>query len=233
MTRLPLLGLGDSLLRLVQVNVRFCNNLGRVTGEFLRDVVATLEEPYAANGETRQQGSNGASRTPAAAPPAPAPAHPPAPRASSQTITLLEAEAGNWAVGAFTILNHFDYEIVARPQTSGFFDPPGTTAVPRLVFEPEAVTLAPHEQVLVRMMGGIDQSLQPEVRYRCEVTVPALPGSQIPVVIRRKPDRPKPVPEPAPAPAASAAERRPSDDKSNHKVVRRPTRRGKRSKKSR
>jgi len=230
MPRLPLLGLGDALLRVLELNARYCTILGRVAGEFLRDLAGTLEEPFSAQEGTRRSISNDARHPSAPAQPRP-PASAPGNPVSREPITLLEAEAGCWAVGAFTVGNHLEHEIVARPQASAFSHPPGTAGSPRLVFEPEVVSLAPREQVLVRMMAAVDDSLQPEVRYRCEVIVPALPGSHIPVVIRRRPDRPKPVAVPeTPAPSPVPVEIQPS---AKPKSVHQPNRTASRSRRAR
>ena len=193
MPRLPVLG--DALSRLLEVNARYYTTLGRVTADFLRELVVTLEvplrapeEPRSAAEETRRGTSNGGQYARhETAPPSPPPA-PPAP--SQQTIILLEAEADQTAMGMFLVANQLDHEVLARPQAWPFYDPPGIADMPRLVFDPEVISLAPHERVLVKVIATVDRSMQPEVRYRCEVSVPALADTRIPIVIRRRPDRP-------------------------------------------
>lgn len=190
MPRLP--RLGDALFRLLEVNARYYGTLGRVTADFLHELAATLETPARPAGpageEPRRNGSNGAPHPYPEAAPAPRPAAQPA--TPVQPIILLEAEADQTAIGVFLVANHLDREVQARPQAWPFYDPPGTASHPRLVFDPEVIALAPEERVLVKIIAIVDRSLQPEVRYRCEVSVPALADTRIPVVIRRRPDRP-------------------------------------------
>jgi hypothetical protein len=200
--RIPILG--DALSRFLEANARYHTALGRVTVEFLRELAVVLEAPQRATQESPRDHSNGVPRQPEPAPP---PAQPVAPR----PIILLEAEAEGTAVGVFLLANHLDHEILARPEASPFFDPPETAATPRVTFEPETVSLAPQERMLVKMIAAVDKSLQPDVRYHCEVSVPALAGTRIPVVIRRRPDRPQPVEaSPPPAEVTPPAEAKPA-----------------------
>jgi hypothetical protein len=56
---------------------------------------------------------------------------------------------------------------------------------PAFRFEPETIKLAPREQMLVRMSVQISKRFRPNVAYRGEVTIPDLPGTRVPVVLRR------------------------------------------------
>jgi hypothetical protein len=116
-------------------------------------------------------------------------------------VMLLDAEAGGAAVGFFVVENTLKHEVAVRVLASEFIEPAGTMCRPKLTFYPEPLTLAPGEQVAMRAIAAIDHTLEPGVRYRCQLTVPALPGTAIPVVIRRRPDQP--------AAATSAAAREP------------------------
>ena len=102
---------------------------------------------------------------------------------------LLEAEAGAAAVGFFVVENTLTHEVLVRVLASEFIEPAGTTCRPRLTFYPEPLTLAPGEQIAMRALAAIDHTLEPGIRYRCRLTVPELPGTAIPVVIRRRPDQ--------------------------------------------
>ncbi len=247
MPRIPLLG--DALSRLLDVNTRYYATLGRVTADFLRELAVALEVPPLVPEERRRTASNGAHHPPEhhsseQHPPAQyaphEPASPPRPpvqaAAPQQAVILLEAEADQTAVGVFLVGNPLNHEVQARPQAWPFYDPPGTTSVPHLVFEPEVISLAPREQTMIKILATVDTSLQPEVRYRCEVSVPALADTRIPVVIRRRPDRPKFVVEShpiasetrAPEPAASTAVSKETAE-AVAKPARRPVRPGKRS----
>ena len=218
MVRLPLLE--DSLSEVIRLNARFANTLGRVTIEFLRDMATTLNQSPLIDfdGTRRQQTPRPdpyASHAPRHrhADPEPAPAPAPAPPAApQQSIMLLEAEAGGTAIGFFLVQNTLAHEVSVRVQASPFVAPSAPTARPRLTFYPEPVSLAPGEQITMRALVAIDETLEPGVRYRCELTVPALPGTAIPVVVRRRRDR-------AAETTAAAAERsepaEPSQEASN------------------
>jgi hypothetical protein len=189
--------LEDSIYEVVRLNGRIAGALGRVAVEFLRDVTTTLNEsplldldggrrdrrprqaPYDAE-PTRLARPQAAWAPP---PPPPQPAPPP------QSVMLLEAEAGTVAVGFFVVENTLTHEVLVRVLASEFFEPAATTSRPRLTFYPEPVMLAPGEQIAMRALAAIDDTLEPGTRYRCRLTMPALPGTAIPVVIRRRPDQ--------------------------------------------
>jgi hypothetical protein len=193
MLRLPLFD--ESLYRLLKLNAAFANTLGRATAEFLRDVVETLNESRLLQpmeplrpGAPRPPRRSGAQpeHSASAQDRAMAPARPTA----SPSVMLLEAEAGSLGLGFFLVENTLPHEVSVKVQASAFLEPPGCSASPRLTFYPDVVTLAPAEQITMRAIAAVDDTLEPGVRYRCELTVPALPGTRIPVVIRRRAGQP-------------------------------------------
>jgi hypothetical protein len=189
----------NDLLKLLDVNARYCSILGNVAASFLRDLAGTLEGPWRNPEEPRSVGDRSnfvergnyvpdvARHHEPVSPPGQAVAVVPEPAA--QATILLDAEAGHTAIGVFMVGNHLNHEILVHPQVSPFYEPPGTTSLPRVAFEPDMVRLAPRERVLIRISATVDRSLQPDVRYRCEVSVPSLDASRIPVVVRRRSDR--------------------------------------------
>ena len=195
MVKLP--RLEDSIYEVVRLNGRIAESLGRVAVEFLRDVTTTLNESPLLDldgsrrnrrpRQARDYGEPSRAAQPQAAwtppPPPPRPASPP------PSVMLLEAEAGGVAVGFFVVENTLTDEVLVRVLASDFIEPAGTTCRPRLTFYPEPLTLAPGEQIAMRALAAIDDTLEPGIRYRCQLTVPALPGTAIPVVIRRRPDQ--------------------------------------------
>ena len=200
MVKLP--RLEDSIFEVVRINGRIAEALGRVAVEFLRDVTTTLNDSPlldldAARRHRRPRSMRDdadplRARPPETVwtpPPPPRPAPAPAP-APAQSAMLLEAEAGTVAVGFFVVENTLTHEVPVHVLASNFIEPVGTTLRPRLTFYPEPLTLAPGEQIAMRALAAIDDTLEPGVRYRCQLTVPALPGTAIPVVIRRRPDQP-------------------------------------------
>jgi hypothetical protein len=170
---LPLLPLDRTLLeRLLKLDARFVDELGRVTRDFLRESGATLGESLRA----REDG--GSHPTPAVPMPQP-------PRPLGATI-VLEEEASKIASSVFLVQNNQNYEITVRPEFSQFLDPLAPGASPNVSFDPKEVRLPPQMQVSIRIMAFIDPNLQPDVLYKCELTVPALGGTRTPVIIRRR-----------------------------------------------
>jgi hypothetical protein len=100
---------------------------------------------------------------------------------------VLEGEAGSPALGVFLVVNHLGHEVSARVTASAFSDADGRSVQPSFIFDPDLIVLAPAEQVLVRVMLLIEDSLEPDVRYRGEFTIPELAGTHIPIVLRRRP----------------------------------------------
>jgi hypothetical protein len=167
---LPLLPLDRALLeRLLKVDARYVDELGRVTREFLRESGAAL-------GESLRAREDSGSR-PISAVPLPQPAKPP-----GGTI-VLEEEAGKIASDVFLVQNNQNNEVTVRPEVAQFLDPP---ASPKLSFDPREAKLPPQMQVSFRIMAFIEPNLQPDVLYKSELTVPALGAAKTPVVIRRR-----------------------------------------------
>lgn len=103
---------------------------------------------------------------------------------TARTI-VVEAEAGKRGLGVFMVENTSG-ETVSGPLTvSGFTGPSGKKVRPTVTFSPDLVTLDPGDQVLVQVAALVDEALEPDVRYRAEISVPTLSGTRIPLVIRR------------------------------------------------
>jgi hypothetical protein len=117
---------------------------------------------------------------------------------------VLEAPAGQTAVGAFMVQNRLAQRVAAPVVPSAFLDPSGAEVRPALAFEPDVVSLESGEQGLVRVTATIDERLGPGVGYRGEVTVPGPSGDRIALVLRRRDETAQSVA----TPAASAARRR-------------------------
>ena len=99
---------------------------------------------------------------------------------------VLESEAGGLALGAFLIENGLPDAVDAPIEVSGFVGPDGAEIRPLLKFDPGSIRLESREQVLVRVVARIDKALEPDVRYRGVISVPGLPGTQVPLVLRRR-----------------------------------------------
>jgi hypothetical protein len=185
----------------LELNLRYYSTVGRLTVDYFKDLFAALSPLQAARSQPRPstQPVVPAPPTPPASPASP-PAMPPAmPRspaaaapAQQAGVMVLESEAGGQALGVFLVANNLGHEISAPVTASTFAAENGHTVQPAFIFDPAMVTLASGEQMLVRVVTVIDDSLVPEVRYRGEFTIPELAGTRIPIVLRRRPDQPEP-----------------------------------------
>jgi hypothetical protein len=165
-------GLEQIWRRALEANARYYEALGQVTTEYLKALVGVLGDVKL---PASLAGRAAAPVPPAATPPAPAP-----------SAMVLEAPAGQPAVGAFMVQNRLGQRVAAPVVTSAFLDPSGVEVRPALAFEPDVVSLESGEQVLVRVTATIDERLEPGVGYRGEVTVPGLSGDRIALVLRRR-----------------------------------------------
>ncbi|MCI0390636.1 MAG: hypothetical protein MOB07_17965 [Acidobacteria bacterium] len=183
--------LEDLLRRSMDAYMRYYGAVGQLTVDYMKDLMATWSQ-------VRIPSTPAVSFQTTTPPPAPTrseepsiasqPAPQSAPQSAKQSIgvMVLEGDAGGGALGVFLVENHLGREVSARVTATGFTAPDGSEVHPALVFDPEVIALQPGEQLLVRVMAAIDDSLEPDVRYQGEFTVPELTGTRIPVVLRRR-----------------------------------------------
>ena len=191
--------------RAFELNMRYYGALGRLTADYFRDFLGVLGDVRTSQGGQRPQPSAAS-----AAPP------PPAPEKRS-AVMVLEEEAGRGALGVFLVENHLDHEVSARPVVSAFVDSAGRQVRPAVKFDPEVVALRSGEQLLVRVIAVMDESLEPEVRYEGEVTIPELKGTRIPIVLRRRAKSSDQPPLSAPASAPARPRRKPAKPLKSHR----------------
>lgn len=181
--------------RSLDLNVRYYGAVGRLTADYFKDlasVLANLGTPQT-QGASKASVNTEGSRAAAAASPAP--------QSSAAASMVLEGEAGGRVLGVFMVENHLSQGISAKVVASPFADAAGRTVQPLMAFEPETIVLGPGEQLLVRVLAVIDETLEPDVRYLGQFTIPGLAGTRIPVVLRRRAS-----PAVVSEPAADAAE---------------------------
>jgi hypothetical protein len=174
---------GGVLRRAVDANLRYYEALGRLSVEYLQTLAGLVDDVT-----LPRLGGVSMSRT---APAPPAPPGPVLPRAASEAAPqaaalVLEAEHGGTATGLFMVQNTLSEKVSAPVLASPFRAEDGGEAAPKLVLDPEVVTLAPGEQMLVRVTTAIDEALAPGVSYRGELSVPGVAAKGIPLVLRRR-----------------------------------------------
>lgn len=175
---------GGVLRRAVDANLRYYEALGRLSVEYLQTLAGLVEDVTL----PRLGGvSMSRSALPPTAPPGPALPPRPAPEGAAPVAALvLEAEQGGTATGLFMVQNTLPEKVSAPVLVSSFRAEGGGEAAPKLVLDPEVVTLGPGEQMLVRVTTAIDEALAPDVSYRGELSVPGVAAKGIPLVLRRR-----------------------------------------------
>lgn len=190
----------------LELNIRYYSALSQLTLNYYKDLIGVLADLRT---------------TPSSQPqpiiPPPPVTTAPSPQAS---VMVLEGETGGQALGVFLIANNLRHEVTARVVASPFVNPGGHTVQPAFTFDPEVIRLAPAEQLLVRVMTVIDDSLEPEVRYRGEFTIPELSGTPIPIILRRRSSQDK-----AAAETSSTASNIPQENKPSKRSRSRKTKR--------
>ena len=170
-------GLAETWQRVIEANLRYYEGLIRLSSDYLGAVIGTLGEirpAWPGRPVVMDERRHVAADTSGVHTHTPAPA------------LVLEAEAGRDAMGAFLVENHLNHRVVAPIVTSVFRDPAGREVHPKLSFEPDSIALEPGEQILVRVGVSLDETTEPGVGYRGEVSIPGLSNSRIQLVIRRR-----------------------------------------------
>jgi hypothetical protein len=166
-------GLKNGVRQLALLNLRFYSSLVDLS----RNYLDTLKNAIELGGVT--------SAPPLRQSEAPPPAAPP---------LLLAARAGERAQGAFAIVNNLQQTVDAAVQVTGDIDPT------KLQLSPQDATLAPGEQLVVRMSVAIDDAMVVGRDLHAAVSIPGLGSRAIAIVVRRLADT-------APAGASGKAER--------------------------
>ena len=164
----------EMLKRAVDLNMRYYTALGKLASDYMRDLVTAVTDIQAF------QNTAGAPAKTAATPP-------PSPQRSGAAQMVLEALAGEKAPGVFLVENSLPHEVKASVVAGTFTAESGKHAKVKFEFDPPAISLRAGEQVLVRVQAHMTQDMQPDVRYYGEFLIPAIQGTRIPVVLRRRP----------------------------------------------
>jgi hypothetical protein len=164
--------------RALELNIKYYGGLGKLTADYLRDLGAVMSNAQSAPAPGGSAASAAEARPAATSAP---PSQPGAP------VIVLEGESGSTALGVFLVGNSLPHDVSARVTASPILDESGRQGKAAFVFDPPSISLRPGEQLLVRVTAVIDPSLEPDARYRGELSIPELGGTRIPVIIRRRP----------------------------------------------
>jgi hypothetical protein len=171
------------LRRAIEANLEYYTALGRLSVEYLQTLSALVTEtrvPILRGVSLTRTGNMPADETSRQNRPAPG-------TAASVAALVLESAHGGTATGLFMVQNGLAEKVSAPVLASAFRSETGREIGPELEFDPEIVTLAPGEQMLVRVSATIDESFEPDVSYRGELSVPGIAGTPIPLVLRGRP----------------------------------------------
>jgi hypothetical protein len=158
----------EAWVEVAEAGLRFWGRLGRLAFESVSAIATERRNDV----------------TPAAAVAAAARVEAPTPPAE-HTI-LVEAEAGQSGRAVFLVENRTPEPVSVSVEVSPFVDGKGREVRPQIAFRPEVITLDPGEQTVVEAAVAVDQTLKAGIRYRADMSVPALPGTTIPIVVRRR-----------------------------------------------
>jgi hypothetical protein len=165
----------DVWRRTLDATVQFYRTVGELAVDYLQSLVAsvtTLETT-----PVSRAGASGSANSPVSHPaPLTRPPHP-------VSTMVLEAEDGAQAVGVFLVENLLSRPVTASPAASDFLGEDGRKIKSSLIFHPPSMTLAPGEQILVRVQASFGKDMKPGVRYQGEIRVPGLLGTSIPLAL--------------------------------------------------
>ncbi len=103
-------------------------------------------------------------------------------------VLVLEGAAANEVSAAFLVENSLPHAVDGSVEVGPFEDADGATVQARLDFEPAAFSLSPGERRLVRVSVTMPGSLPMNADCRATIRVPGVPGTTIPVLLRRLAD---------------------------------------------
>jgi len=183
----PRSGFATLVARAMEADARYYEALGRLTSTWLRElaeVAAAVRLPQLTALRTPIS-TTVAPASPATSRPATAPVTEPVagPAAEPHAAALvLEAAGGEKATGAFLVENTLAQRVEHAVEAGPLTGPAGETDI-ELSLVPDAVGLDPGEQVVVRVITVVPPGLAGE--HRGTVRVAAVPGAEMPVVVRR------------------------------------------------
>lgn len=154
-------GLDELFRRAVDLNLRYYGAVGKLAADYLRDLANVV-------GNLPQQPASGSHSTSAAQ-------------------LLFEAGLGEIASGAFLVENSLPQDVQGSVVASPLSDPAGRQSQPKVAFDPATIALKRGERALVKATLVITPELEAGVRYTGDFHMPQLPGTRIPVVVRRRP----------------------------------------------
>jgi hypothetical protein len=177
-------GLGQAWREAMEANARYYEAWGELASRWVRDLAQASQSATlptlpplrlsTGSGTAAPVRPPGVAASQAAAAPAPAPA-----------VLVLEGPTGAAASAAFLVENTLSHPVDGSVEVEPFENIDGVAVLVRLDFEPEAISLAPGERRLVRVSVTLPPTLPSDIDCRSTIRVVGVPGTTIPVVLRR------------------------------------------------
>ncbi len=181
----PATGLEEAWRRAMDANIRFYRAWGELTAGWAREVTAagaSLTPTTLALGRTSVPATSPGGRS-AATPP-----DPPPPASAKAPVLVLEALGGQAVSASFLVENSWSHPVEGRVGAGEFHSATGDSVDVNTRFDPESLSLAPGESRLVRVTVEVPEGLVPDVDHRSSISVSGVPGTTIPVLVRRLAD---------------------------------------------
>lgn len=179
-------GFAQAWREAMEANARYYEAWGQLASQWVRELAQASQSarlptlpPLRLNtgpGVATSARPGGVSPSPAAAPAGASPA---------PAVVVLEGSTGAAASAAFLVENTLSHPVVGSVEVDPFEDIDGVAVLARLDFEPQTISLAPGERRLVRISVTLPTTLPPDVDCRSTIRVDGVPGTTIPVVLRR------------------------------------------------
>jgi hypothetical protein len=186
-------GLGPAFRAAMDAHARYVEAWGQLASRWMLDLAEASKETrlprLRLSTASPIQTSAGSASTQAHA--SAAPAEPPSTPASASDATpapavlVLEGAAGDTVAAAFLVENILAHPVDGVVDVEPFEDPDGATVLAQLTFEPAGISLAPGERQLVRVSVALSPTLPANVDCRSTIRVQGVPGTTIPILIRR------------------------------------------------
>jgi len=187
-------GLGPAFRAAMDAHARYVEAWGQLASRWMLDLAEASKEtrlpqlklsttsPFqtAAAAHATQSHSPAAHAEPLAGAVTASEAKPPA-----AAVLVLEGAAGETVAAAFLVENILGHPVDGVVDVEPFEDPDGATVLAQLTFEPAGISLAPGERQLVKVSIAMSPTLPGNVDCRSTIRVQGVPGTTIPILLRR------------------------------------------------
>lgn len=180
-------GFAQAWREAMEANARYYEAWGQLASQWVRELAQASQSARLPTLPPLRLNTGPGAATPArpAAPPSTVAAPTGGAASPAPAVVVLEGPTGAAASAAFLVENTLSHPVVGSVEVDPFEDIDGVAVLARLDFEPQTISLAPGERRLVRISVTLPTTLPPDVDCRSTIRVDGVPGTTIPVVLRR------------------------------------------------